>query len=84
MLIVLVDGDHAARRKRWDKAFGMAALKSYQPAIYKRLEVLVKKLDDIEGQAFDLHRWMGFFVYDVMTDLAYSGGQLTELLTIGS
>ncbi|KAL8279989.1 hypothetical protein RQP46_007570 [Phenoliferia psychrophenolica] len=74
-LIALRDhGAHQIRRRLWDKGFSLSALKGYQPLIYLRVAELVEQLHRHEGKVIDLHRWLGFFVYDAMTDLAYGGG----------
>lgn len=74
-LIALRDHkDHAVRRRVWDKAFSISSLKEYQGPIQTRLNQLRTYIQQREGQTIDLHVTMGYFVYDVMSDLAYGGG----------
>ncbi|KIV99877.1 uncharacterized protein PV09_08544 [Verruconis gallopava] len=67
--------EHAARRKIWDHAFSIAALKGYQPSIELRVQQLCDQLDRLTGKGpIDLQEWIGYLVFDVMTDLAWGGG----------
>ncbi|KAF2092489.1 cytochrome P450 [Rhizodiscina lignyota] len=67
--------EHAFRRKIWDRAFSIASLKNYQPFITKRVEQLCEQLDRrCSAVSIDLYQWLSYLVFDVMTDLAWSGG----------
>lgn len=68
--------EHAARRKIWDRAFAIASLKGYQPSIELRVNQLCEQLDRkcSEAGVVDLQEWIGYLVFDVMTDLAWGGG----------
>jgi cytochrome P450 len=72
--IAVTDKDHAVRRRVWDKAFSISSLKEYQGPIQTRLNQLRDYIRQREGKPLDLHLTMGYFVYDVMSDLAYGGG----------
>ncbi|KAL8287048.1 hypothetical protein RQP46_004054 [Phenoliferia psychrophenolica] len=65
---------HAVRRKVWDRAFAMQSLADYQAVIHTRVGQLCSQLDSRAGEPIDLHTWLGYLVWDVMTDLAYGGG----------
>jgi cytochrome P450 len=67
--------EHTTRRKIWDRAFAIASLKSYQPSIQLRVQQLCDKLDEkCRNGPLDLQEWIGYLVFDVMTDLAWGGG----------
>ena len=77
--IIPLDQLHAQRRRPWDRAFSMSALRSYQQPVNNRLAQLCEQLDAHQGEPIDLHTWLGYLVYDVMTDLAYGGRLITSL-----
>lgn len=68
--------EHRSRRKIWDRAFSIAALKNYQPFIALRVQQLCDQFDKIanKGEVVDLQEWIHYLVFDVMTDLAWGGG----------
>lgn len=67
--------EHTARRKVWDRAFAIASLKGYQPFIELRVQQLCDQLDNLCSKGpLDLQEWIGYLVFDVMTDLAWGGG----------
>jgi hypothetical protein len=67
--------EHKTRRKIWDRAFAIASLKGYQPSIELRVQQLCNQLDNIcSNGPLDLQEWIGYLVFDVMTDLAWGGG----------
>jgi hypothetical protein len=67
--------DHATRRKIWDRAFAIASLKGYKPSIELRVQQLCDQLDGVSSKGpLDLQKWVGYLVFDVMTDLAWGGG----------
>ncbi|KAI0641498.1 high nitrogen upregulated cytochrome P450 monooxygenase 2 [Trametes meyenii] len=71
---------HAERRKPWNRAFSATALKEYEPLIASRVSQLVQVLERQVGE-FDIGRFMNYFTYDFMCDMAYGGG--SELLRDG-
>ncbi|KAI0761271.1 high nitrogen upregulated cytochrome P450 monooxygenase 2 [Trametes elegans] len=71
---------HQERRKAWNRAFSAAALKEYEPLIANRAAQLVRVLERQRG-ATDIARFMNYFAYDFMCDMAYGGG--SELLRDG-
>ena len=68
--------EHKARRRIWDRAFSIAALKNYQPGITLRVNQLLDQFDRIAktGEVVDLQEWIHYLVFDIMTDLAWGGG----------
>jgi cytochrome P450 len=68
--------EHKARRRIWDRAFSIAALKNYQPGITLRVNQLLDQFDRIakSGEVVDLQEWIHYLVFDIMTDLAWGGG----------
>lgn len=66
--------DHTARRRIWDRAFAIASLKGYQPSIEHRVQQLCNQLDIAcsKSGSIDLQEWIGYLVFDVMTDLVVS------------
>jgi len=68
--------EHKARRRIWDRAFSISALKNYQPFIAFRVQQLCDQFDKIaiKGEIVDLQEWIHYLVFDVMTDLAWGGG----------
>jgi cytochrome P450 len=66
--------EHTKRRKIWDRAFAIVALKGYQPSIELRVQQLLDQLDKRCGKGtLDLQEWIGYLVFDVMVDLAWGG-----------
>ena len=51
----------------------MQSLKDYSLIIERRIVELADELTSRTGHQVDLHEFVGFFVWDVMTDLAYGG-----------
>jgi cytochrome P450 family 628 len=54
----------------------MSALRSYEPSIHHRIEQLCAQLDKYASSStpVDLQQWIHYYVFDVMTDLAWGGG----------
>ncbi|KAF9000695.1 cytochrome P450 [Cyathus striatus] len=65
--------EHARRRRSWRKAFNTSALKGYESFVARRCLQLIEKLGK-ESIPVDLAKWISYFSYDVMTDLAFGGG----------
>lgn len=68
-LIALSGPEHNNRRKPWNRAFNIAALKGYEEIIEGRAVQLVQALNKKSGPV-DLSMWMSFFTYDFMSDMA--------------
>ncbi|KAJ7097746.1 cytochrome P450 [Mycena belliarum] len=66
---------HAAARKAWTRAFSPAAIRGYEPILIRRVAQLAEALAGKgEGGVVDLSRWLSFFAFDFMGDLAFGGG----------
>ncbi|KZP14951.1 cytochrome P450 [Athelia psychrophila] len=80
MLITLSGPEHAHRRHPWNKAFNTEALKGYEEIIQKRANQLVDALGKQVGPT-NLAMWIGYFAFDLMSDMAFGGG--SEMLHEG-
>ncbi|KAI0751746.1 high nitrogen upregulated cytochrome P450 monooxygenase 2 [Daedaleopsis nitida] len=72
--------EHARKRKPWNRAFNSAALKGYEDIIAKRVSELADGLAKQKSEV-DLGKWIGWFSYDFMSDMAFGGG--SEMLRDG-
>ncbi|KAG5730825.1 Cytochrome P450 67, partial [Termitomyces sp. T112] len=80
-MIALRDkAEHTRRRRPWTRAFSTAALKGYEEIITKRCVQLADAVGQQSG-AVDMAKWISFFTYDFMNDLAFGGG--TEMMQEG-
>ncbi|KAJ3518703.1 hypothetical protein NM688_g9401 [Phlebia brevispora] len=71
---------HFIRRKPWNRALNMSAIKEFQPILTARAAQLVESVGQ-QQDIFDLSRWFGFFTYDFMCDMVFGGG--SEMLREG-
>lgn len=69
-LIALSGHEHTRRRKPWSRAFNSAALKGYEEIIHRRATILGQQLGKRMGQTVDLARWINFFTFDFMSEMA--------------
>ena len=64
--------EHAARRRLWQRGLTAENIKGYEASIAKRalqlLDVLKKEAQ--ENEDVDLVRWLGYFAFDFMGDMA--------------
>ncbi|KAF6743654.1 cytochrome P450 [Ephemerocybe angulata] len=70
---------HAQLRRRWNEAFSNEPLKDYQEILAPRVQQLCDHLEELcqssGGVAsFDLAKWISFFAFDFMGDMAFGGG----------
>ncbi|KAK1226653.1 hypothetical protein PQX77_010365 [Marasmius sp. AFHP31] len=67
---------HLRRRKPWNKALGTAGVKAYEPILRARLVQLVEIFDGkaARKEVFDGAKWLSFFSYDFMGDMAFRAG----------
>lgn len=66
-LIVIRDQkEHIRRRKPWNRAFSMSAMKDYEPALQKRASQLMRELEKKAtiGDPINLRDWMTSFTYE--------------------
>ncbi|KAI1791472.1 high nitrogen upregulated cytochrome P450 monooxygenase 2 [Ganoderma leucocontextum] len=72
--------EHLRRRRAWNRGLGPAALREYEHVLARRAQLLVRRLEDQEGEV-NLGQWLNYFAYDFMSDMAFGGG--SELLNEG-
>ena len=67
MIAIRSAHEHAVRRKRWNRAFSTASVKSYEPIIVKRALQLIDELSKLTSTSktsddvVDLSKWLSFF-----------------------
>ena len=68
--------DHAARRKVWDAAFSIKAVKGYEDNIIKNTNLLISQIDKQanEGKSVDIGQWCSWYGFDVMGELGFGRG----------
>ncbi|KAK7042168.1 cytochrome P450 [Favolaschia claudopus] len=66
--------DHAEARKAWNRAFNAAAIKGYEPILLRRVTQFIEALGSRQDATVDLSRWLSFFAFDFMGDIAFGGG----------
>jgi cytochrome P450 len=68
--------DHAARRKVWDAAFSIKAVKGYEENIIKNTNLLISQIDKAgsDGSSVDLGQWCSWYGFDVMGELGFGRG----------
>ncbi|KAF8070186.1 cytochrome P450 [Lyophyllum atratum] len=69
---------HARLRRIWSRGFTPEALRSYQPILEKHIGQLLNHLDSRVGNILDLAKWISWFSYDFMNDMAF--GDNMELM----
>ncbi|KAG6853238.1 hypothetical protein C0991_005825 [Blastosporella zonata] len=62
---------HARIRRLWARGFTPEAVQSYQSILDKRVGQLVELLTARAGQTVDIAKWISWFAYDVMNDMAF-------------
>ncbi|KAJ7146770.1 cytochrome P450 [Mycena epipterygia] len=65
---------HAEARKAWNAGFMPVAVKGYEAMLIRRVAQLVEALHAQRGASVDLSRWLSFFSFDFMGDIAFGGG----------
>ncbi len=66
--------EHDNRRRLWNRGMSHDSLVEYESIIVKRAEQLVSRLKEVShgGQsAVDVVKWINFFTFDFMGDMAY-------------
>ncbi|PWN86534.1 cytochrome P450 [Acaromyces ingoldii] len=67
--------DHASRRKVWDAAFSMKAIKGYEENILDNVNLTMSQISKREAEGpVDLGRWCSWFGFDVMGELGFGRG----------
>ncbi|EDN08321.1 predicted protein [Histoplasma mississippiense (nom. inval.)] len=67
-------GDHARRRRIWDRGLGIKALTTYEPKILGHCADLINQLiaRSRNGKPIEIGPWMNYFGFDVIGDVAFS------------
>ncbi|KAJ3541828.1 hypothetical protein NM688_g6036 [Phlebia brevispora] len=63
--------EHAARRKPWNKAMSVAALKDYSTMLIDKVQELMSCLSNRQGKTIDISTWMAYFGFDFMGVMAF-------------
>ncbi|KAG6007056.1 hypothetical protein E4U21_006416 [Claviceps maximensis] len=64
--------EHDFRRRGWDKALGTKALREYEPRIHTHTQQLLQEVESSRGKPFDMSKWLQFYTFDVIGNLAFS------------
>lgn len=62
---------HVRLRRIWSRGFTPEALRSYQPILDKRIGQLLDHLTARTGTTVDLAKWISWFSFDLMNDMAF-------------
>lgn len=68
-LIQLSGPEHTRRRRPWNRAFNVDAVKGYEEILQKRAEQLAQRLGQQIGNV-NLTEWISWFSFDFMSDMA--------------
>ena len=86
---VVIESDHAARRKVWDAAFSAKALKGYESILIDNMENMVNQLEQRSQrkEKVNIDDYCSFYSFDVMSQAGFAGdfglinqGQLTPMI----
>ena len=61
--------EHLLRRRPWNRAMSVSALKEYESILATRCEQLVHCIEEQRGKVF-INKWFNCFVYDFVCDIA--------------
>ncbi|KAJ9611707.1 hypothetical protein H2200_004891 [Cladophialophora chaetospira] len=62
---------HDRRRRIWSPAFSDKALRGYENRVQRYNDLLVKKIEESNGQPMNMAKWFNLYSFDVMGDLAF-------------
>lgn len=86
---VVIESDHASRRKVWDAAFSAKALKGYESILIDNMDVMVQQLEQRSQrkEKVNIDDYCSFYSFDVMSQAGFAGdfgllkqGQLTPMI----
>ncbi|KAL1968539.1 hypothetical protein VTN77DRAFT_1749 [Rasamsonia byssochlamydoides] len=63
---------HRRRRRAWDRGFGMKALKTYEPRIQSKIDVLIKQLKSQQNSPVNVTAWSMYLAFDIMGTIGFS------------
>lgn len=52
---------HTHRRKPWNRAMSVTAIKNYEPLVRTQVEEMIGGLCKYSGEEVDISKWMSFF-----------------------
>ncbi|OCL03915.1 cytochrome P450 [Glonium stellatum] len=64
-------GEHARRRKAWDRGFGSKALRNYESRVAGYTDQLLTQIEKSKGTPLNMSDWFNFYSFDVMGDLSF-------------
>jgi cytochrome P450 family 628 len=65
--------DHRERRKTWDKAFNIKALRDYEPRLNRHALSLINRLrEHASDPNLRISDWINFYSFDVMGDIGFN------------
>lgn len=60
------------RRAGWDQAFNVQSLRAYDDRVVSCTDMLLQQILSLAGQSVDVSKWMTYYTYDVMGEVAFS------------
>ncbi|KAL4062216.1 cytochrome P450 [Scleroderma citrinum] len=67
--------EHLRRRKPWNRAFSVTAMKGYEGILSTRVREFVTELESPKAAGpIDFTKWISRFTFDFMSDMAFGGG----------
>lgn len=65
--------DHRRRRKFWDQALNVKALREYEPRLNRHALALMTRLKEVATQpSVRITNWVNFYSFDVMGDIGFN------------
>jgi cytochrome P450 family 628 len=71
LLMIMNKNEHARKRRDWDRAFNVKSLNDYEPTVWMYTLQLMEQIKANVGKPMNIARWLQFFAFDVMADLAF-------------
>ncbi|UKZ83912.1 hypothetical protein TrVFT333_011727 [Trichoderma virens FT-333] len=64
---------HKLRKKIWEKALGSSrALDVYESRVLEKVDLLLSKIEEANGNPIDMTKYFMYFSFDVMADVGFS------------
>ncbi|KAN0108780.1 cytochrome P450 [Hyaloscypha variabilis] len=73
--------EHDKRRKIWDRGFSAKSLREYEHRVTGFTDDLISQLNAHAGEALNASRWMNYYAFDMMGDMAF--GKSFDMLKTG-
>ena len=71
LLMIRNKHEHARKRRDWDRAFNVKSLNDYDPIVWTYTQQLMDQIKANVGKPMNVAKWLQFFAFDIMTDLAF-------------